>query len=309
MKLYNLIILLAGAVSLVHAQDFVPEPPTPTSPEKPIIAVPLFVICAAGDSAGDRSLPSGAKDVATDATTAALASTHRFRVLTRSTPALQMLDAELLFQGTAGSVAAAQAFQVLNELNASYILLGRVNRFRVDETKGQAYGVTRHQVVTSISMDLQLINVNTQEIIAGCPMMERIVMRIPEGVSVITHVEDWEPALRAAIAKAVPKFINDTMEGIDVEQGKQPTTVISLKVHSSPTGADVEFDGNFLGTTPCEIEIPVKRGTMTISLAGYEPWTKVLLPNEKMQIRPTLKKIEQPKANNGSQQAVDATCE
>lgn len=305
MKLYNLILLLVGAVSLVHAQEFVPEPTTQTSQEKPIIAVPLFVICAAGHSPGDRSLPSGAKDVATDATTAALASTHRFRVLTRSTPSLKMLDAELLFQGTAGSVAAAQAFQVLNELNASYILLGRVNRFRVDETKGQAYGVTRHQVVTSISMDLQLINVNTQEIIAGCPMMERIVVRIPEGVSVMTQVEDWEPALRAAITKAVPKFINETMEGIDVENGKQPTAVISMKVQSTPTGADVEFDGDFLGTTPCEVEIPVKRGTMTISLAGYEPWTKVLLPNEKMQIRPILKKIEPPKSDNNAPQTAE----
>lgn len=303
MKTYAIILVLLGALSFVQAQEFVAEPTTAPQQEKPIIAVPLFVISAAGNAPGDRTLPSGAKDVATDATTAALAATHRFRVLTRSTPSLKMLDAELLFQGTAGSVEASQAFQVLNELNATYMLLGRINRFRVDETRGQAYGVERRQVVTSISMDLQLINVKTQEIVAGSPMMERIVTRIPEGVSVMTEVEDWEPALRAAITKAVPKFINDTMEGISVESGKQTVPTVTLKVQSSPSDADVEFDGNFLGTTPCEIELPAKRGTLKISIAGYEPWTKVVLPNAKMQIRPTLKKIEQPKSEAASPQA------
>lgn len=316
-------------------QEFVQAPSQSMPQEKPIVAVPLFVNKTAGHvtrvapgvyedkvkpaaiytldadtedpkhryvdrkveyAAGEWKLPDIAAEVATDATTSAVASMGKWRVLSRSTPTLKMIDSEALFQGTGAVKEAASSFAALKQMDASYLLLGRINRFRVDETKGVAYGVRRWQVVTSISMDLQLIDVNTSEIVAGRQMSERIVMRVPEGVESITGIYDWEEALRAAVSKAVPAFMASVQSGStpDVIQAAAPS--VTLEVNSTPAGADVEFNGTFLGNTPCNVSLPAVPGVLSITAAGYEPWAKRLTPNSSMKINPTLQKTQTPPA-------------
>lgn len=288
--------------------------------EKPVMAVPLFInkteghvtriapgeyqeqimpngskdtLLKHGYAPGEWTLPDVASDVATDACTNALSSTHRFRILTRSTPALKMIDGERLFLATGGGAEATKAFQTLLELNTKYLLLGRINRFRVDETKGVAYGVRRWQVVTSVSLDLQLINVNSQEIVAGREMSSRIVTNIPEGVSSVTGIYDWESALRTAVNQSVSEFAASIQDGVLAESGREVVDKVNLKVLSTPVGADVEYDGVFYGNTPCVISVPAKPGLLSITASGYEPWEKRVVPREKMNIAPLLKKIEE----------------
>lgn len=302
-------LLVLGVCPAMFAQD------------RPVMAVPLFSNRTAGNvtrvapgvyqeermsdgskdvlrkieyAPGEWNLPDVANEVATDACTNALAATHKFRILTRTTPALKMIDGERVFQGLGGGTEATKAFQTLIELNAKYLLLGRINRFRVDETKGVAYGVRRWQVVTSISMDLQLINVNSQEVIAGREMSKRIVMNIPEGVSTITGIYDWEAVLREAVGQAVPEFINSVQEGVSAEAGQSIVEKVNVNVSSTPAGADVEFDGVFYGNTPCQVSLPAKPGLLSITAQGYTPWEKRLVPSEKMNIAPVLQKQETP---------------
>ena len=304
-----IMMVLLGMGSVTFAQD------------KPVMAVPLFSNKTAGHvtrvapgvyqeerlsdgskdalrkieyAPGEWTLPEVANEVATDACTNALTATHRFRILTRSTPAVKMIDVERAFQGTGAGTEATKAFQTLIELNAKYLLLGRINRFRVDETKAVAYGVRRWQVVTSISMDLQLINVNSQEIIAGREMSKRIVMSIPESVTTITGIYDWEAVLREAVSQAVPEFINSVQTGVSAEAGQEVVDKVTVNVASTPAGADVEFDGVYYGNTPCQVDLPAKPGMLSISAAGYEPWEKRLVPNNKMNIAPVLRKQEKP---------------
>ena len=300
-----------------------PQPQT-----KPCVAVPLFVnktdghvtrvapgvykekqLNNKGDvillkniefAPGEWKLPDVAAEVATDATTAALIESRRWRILTRSTPALRSLDAEKLFQGTGSQIEATQAFRALQQADATYLLLGRINRFRVDETKGVAYGVRRWQVVTSVSMDLQLLDVKTGEIIAIRPMNERLVMSIPEGVTSMTGMYDWEEALRAAVNSAVPKFLASVQSTptADIVQTNAP--MVSFEVCSTPERASVLFNGNFVGTTPCQISVPAALGVLSIIQPGYEPWEMRLVPNPSMKINPVLREKTQAPANNGT---------
>ena len=261
--------LSTPAVQAQEAPTFVEAPAS--AAEKPIIAVPLFVNKSKGQTKriapgkytskakyeatvrldvdandeksryidkmdveyadGEWQLPDEATEIATDAATSAIVGTRRFRVLSRSTPALKSVDAEILFQGTGAEAESTQVFSSLKSCNAKYLLLGRLNRFRVDRTEGEAYGVLRRQVVTSVSVDMQLIDVNTMEIIAGDNMMERVVMRIPSGVTTTLSMVWWQMlivivGITALILLIV--LVNDAERRIPVQYAKR---VVGRKVY------------------------------------------------------------------------------
>lgn len=305
------------------------------SVEKPIIAVPLFVNKSKGQTKriapgtysdkakyeatvrldaeaddeksryiesrgveytdGEYPLPDSASEIATDAATSAIVGSRKFRVLTRSTPALKSVDAEVLFQGTGAEVESTQVFSTLKSCNAKYLLLGRLNRFRVDRTEGEAYGVRRRQIVTSVSVDMQLIDVNTMEIIAGENMTERLAMRIPEGVTKMSALYDWEPVLRQAVSNCVPKFLSRVqVSPTSPDELETAAPMAEVNITSTPEGADVEFNGNFVGNTPCSVTLPSSVGVMTITAAGYEPWSKRIKPAAGMKIAPRLKEKKEP---------------
>lgn len=239
---------------------------------------------------GEWQLPDEASEIATDAATSAIVSTRQFRVLSRSTPAMQAVEDEINTQGTTGSVAANQVFSSLKSCNAKYLLLGRLNRFRVDRTEAVAYGIKRRQIVTSVSVDMQLVDVNTMDIIAGETATERIVVRLPQGVTTHTAVYDWEPVLREAISRCVPKFLGKmTVSSAAPDELETAAPMVDVQVTSTPEGADVEFNGNFVGNTPCTISVPAEAGVITISAPGYEKWAKRIKPSSNLKIAPKLK--------------------
>lgn len=300
----KLLHLMCAAVLLVPSiSEAAPEfvEPTAAKPAKqePVIAVPAFKNATRGNSSGSVGLPENASSVAADAASEALANTRKFRVLSRSSSVISSVDEETAFQATAGSTEAAEFFQELSNMNAQYVLMGRINSFRVDETSGSAYGVRRLQLVSSVSIDLQLINISTHEIVASKCMTERVVRRIPQGVEHMTAITDWEPILRKAIHQGVPEFIQSVSIGRAVEEGAdeeeetpKKAAAVSMSIDSTPSGADVEFDGEYVGSTPCQVTLPGKKAVMKISAPGYETWSKVLKPNPQMKIKPTLRKSE-----------------
>ncbi len=246
---------------------------------------------------GEWQIPDEACEMATDAATAAIASTRRFRVLSRSTPALKSVDSEVLFQATGGGVEATQYFTALRSCNAKYLLLGRLNRFRVDKTEGVAYGVLRRQIVTTVSVDLQLIDVQTMEIIAGENVQEAVGMRIPEGVTKITGVYNWESVMRTAISRCVPKFLSKiSVSASASDELESAAAPVEVSINSTPEGADVEFNGNFVGNTPCTVSLPSSTGVLSISAPGYEPWRKNIKPAEGLRIAPRLREQKEPAA-------------
>ena len=49
-----------------------------------------------------------------------------------------------------------------------------------------------------------------------------------------------------------------------------------VQVSSSPAGADIEIDGNFVGNTPSTLSLPPGDHTVTVKKAGYRPWERKL---------------------------------
>ena len=51
-------------------------------------------------------------------------------------------------------------------------------------------------------------------------------------------------------------------------------TLTKLLLDSTPPGADVELDGNFVGNTPSDIQVPEGDHTVTVKKAGFKDWER-----------------------------------
>jgi hypothetical protein len=90
--------------------------------------------------------------------------------------------------------------------------------------------------------------------------------------------KDWSAhgaAIRAAEASA--EAPEEKPAGTPMlESAKFTTSTTKLSVGSTPSAADIEIDGSFVGDTPSEIELAPGEHTVTVSKTGFKPWEKKL---------------------------------
>lgn len=55
---------------------------------------------------------------------------------------------------------------------------------------------------------------------------------------------------------------------------EQPATVSKLSVSSNPNGADIDVDGEFMGTTPSVLQLNVGEHTISLHKTGYKAWQR-----------------------------------
>jgi hypothetical protein len=91
-------------------------------------------------------------------------------------------------------------------------------------------------------------------------------------------VNDWAahgPAIRTATAaseqtKPAPQPVSATASApVVVSTGK-------LSVASTPDGADIEVDGNFVGNTPSDVQVADGEHTVAVRKAGFKDWQRKL---------------------------------
>jgi hypothetical protein len=56
----------------------------------------------------------------------------------------------------------------------------------------------------------------------------------------------------------------------------QASTNAEVEVASTPSGADIEFEGSFVGSTPSTIGVPDGDHVISIMKNGYKPWERKL---------------------------------
>ena len=83
----------------------------------------------------------------------------------------------------------------------------------------------------------------------------------------------WEPEAQHHAAEGAGR-IQSTMKG--ASPGKSAPTYGKLSVSSTPEGADIEIDGNFVGSTPSEISVAEGDHTIVIKKSGFTPWERKL---------------------------------
>ncbi len=88
-------------------------------------------------------------------------------------------------------------------------------------------------------------------------------MTIPEGTEVTAYVNgDFQIDPAKFVATAHPT---------GVSAAKPSVTVVS-----TPSGADIEINGSFMGNTPSTVEVEPGDQNVVISKKGYQPWSRKL---------------------------------
>ena len=87
----------------------------------------------------------------------------------------------------------------------------------------------------------------------------------------------WEPEARSRASEGAAR-IQSTMKDTsrDTSHPAAANAPAKLSVSSTPEGADIEVDGNFVGNTPSELSITEGDHTVHIRKAGFKPWERKL---------------------------------
>lgn len=95
---------------------------------------------------------------------------------------------------------------------------------------------------------------------------------IPQGTEITAFVDGDTHLDPGKFGGATQANMNSGMNATPMPA--QQTSQTSLTVDSVPSGADIEVDGNFVGSTPSSI--PVTMGTHQISVKkkGYAAWSR-----------------------------------
>jgi hypothetical protein len=52
------------------------------------------------------------------------------------------------------------------------------------------------------------------------------------------------------------------------------TNTVSVAVDSTPKGADIELDENFVGNTPSTVQVTTGQHTITVKKKGFTDWSR-----------------------------------
>ncbi|MGA7317635.1 MAG: PEGA domain-containing protein [Silvibacterium sp.] len=90
---------------------------------------------------------------------------------------------------------------------------------------------------------------------------------------------------RAVAGAAAPPAAPPAPVPAPIEASPAVVAQASFNVSSNPPGADIEIDGDFIGSTPSTLELNPGQHEITIRKKGFQPWIrKMKVTSGKMNI-------------------------
>ncbi len=105
---------------------------------------------------------------------------------------------------------------------------------------------------------------------------------LPEGraeAASVKAVSVTQPPTTAMIERTTAPATEVEDKGRDAEAtpgGSPPTHEAIAEISSEPSGADIEIDGNFVGSTPSSLGVAAGEHEVLISKKGYKQWRRTL---------------------------------
>jgi hypothetical protein len=106
------------------------------------------------------------------------------------------------------------------------------------------------------------------------------------------YAYDSDSTMDSKLAQEVSDKLMKALLDDDTFKDKQESasTLLPVKITSEPDHADVEVDGVFYGNAGGDIKLPSGLHLVTVSLPGYEKWSKKVLVRDGLSINATLTK-------------------
>ncbi len=99
---------------------------------------------------------------------------------------------------------------------------------------------------------------------------------IPKGTEITAYVNG---DVKMDLAKFQPPLPpSPQTQFVAADGSEQGTALASAKVNveSSPSGADIEVDGSFVGNTPSDVQVVEGDHTITVSKTGFKDWARTV---------------------------------
>jgi hypothetical protein len=97
---------------------------------------------------------------------------------------------------------------------------------------------------------------------------------IPKGTEITAYANG---DMKLDLAKFQPAATTDALAQATISGGDTGTAASAkLLLASSPAGADIEVDGNFVGNTPSDVQIGEGEHMVTVKKAGFKDWQRML---------------------------------
>jgi hypothetical protein len=85
----------------------------------------------------------------------------------------------------------------------------------------------------------------------------------------------WTAHAKEIAAMASPTPSGQAPTQVVVTSAAAPVTT-KLNINSTPPGADIEINGNFVGNTPSIVEVDSGKNDVKVTKKGYSPWSRTL---------------------------------
>jgi len=117
----------------------------------------------------------------------------------------------------------------------------------------------------------------------AAPNLEAQCRTHPDPPTPVASAPDPQPSSRAPIP------VSDPSQGVPSPQRRPPSAPVGetatssaanvlpkLSVSSTPEGADIELDGDFVGNTPSELSVTEGNHTIRVKKTGFTTWERML---------------------------------
>lgn len=117
---------------------------------------------------------------------------------------------------------------------------------------------------------------------------------IPKGTEITAYINGTFPLEQA-------KFVQQTAPSTGIQLGaaaaqNESPVRTTLEISSTPPGADIELDGNFVGNTPSSVGVSAGDHTVRLTKSGFAPWERRLKTSTgAVNIAPELEPVSTPR--------------
>jgi PEGA domain/PDZ domain len=95
-------------------------------------------------------------------------------------------------------------------------------------------------------------------------------------VETVSRVQPAPTTMPAGVTATRPKTGGLGDAGTNASNPARSTGEATAEISSDPLGADIEIDGNFVGSTPSSVGIVAGEHTLRVSKSGYRKWERTL---------------------------------
>lgn len=225
------------------------------------------------------TLTHGLPDMVADA----LVNSKRFDVYERG-----KLDTIMKEQGfqTSGAADPQTAVALGKVAGVHYILTGQIIDYGREVRDFNGYGVHTRTTFYRLKAGIKILDVKTGKVLFS--RNDGAEEQLTGG----NYANDSDSTMDSKLAQEVSDKLVKALLDDDTFKDKQETVaaLMPVKITSEPDHADVEVDGVFYGNAGSDIKLPSGLHLVTISLPGYEKWSKKVLVRDGLAINATLTK-------------------